>query len=181
MRIVLIGMKGSGKTTTGKVLADHLQVPFIDADAEIEHMHRRERGEALAFRQIFQQYGTTYFQALETRTLQHMARECEHTDYVFACGGGTPLQAENREILPRLGIIIYLDVDRAVLLKRILAHGIPAFFPYQDDAEKSLDVLLAEREPVYKAIADLTIAVGEGSSREAMQTILKELSAYEQH
>ena len=181
MRIVLIGMKGSGKTTIGKLLADTLRVPFIDADAEIEQMHRRERGEALAFRQIFQQYGASYFQALETRTLEHMACDSEHTHYVFACGGGTPLQAENREILPQLGTTIYLHVERAVLLKRILAHGIPAFFPYQDDAEKSLDALLAQRVPVYKAIADLTIAVGEGSSREDMQTILKELSAYEQH
>src|ERR1700731_1947678 len=122
MRIVLIGMKGSGKTTIGRILAETLRVPFIDSDAEIEHMHRRERGEALAFRQIFQQYGATYFQALETRTLQHMACECERTDYVFACGGGTPLQEENREILPQLGTIIFLYVDRAILLKRILAH-----------------------------------------------------------
>ena len=181
MRIVLIGMKGCGKTTIGGLLAETLRVPFIDADTEIERVHRRERGETLSFRQIFKQYGETYFQALDTRTLKHIAREFEHTDYVFACGGRTPLQEENREILPQLGTIIFLHVDKAVLLKRILAQGIPAFFPYQDDAEKSLDELLTQRVPAYKTVADLTIDIGEGTSEEVMHTILKELRAYDQN
>jgi shikimate kinase len=174
-------MKGCGKTTIGRLLAETLQVPFIDADTEIEHMHRWERGETLSFRQIFKQYGETYFQALDTRTLKHIAREFEHMDYVFACGGRTPLQEENREILPQLGTIIFLHVDKPVLLKRILAQGIPAFFPYQDDAEKSLDELLTQRVPAYKTVADLTIDVGEGTSEEVMHTILKELRAYDQN
>jgi shikimate kinase len=47
MSIILIGMKGCGKTTIGTLLAEKLQLPFIDADTEIEKMHRRETGEAL--------------------------------------------------------------------------------------------------------------------------------------
>jgi shikimate kinase len=179
MRIVLIGMKGCGKTTVGRLLAETLRLSFIDADTEAEHVHQQERGEALAFRQIFRQYGETYFQALETRTLKRIAREREHTDYVFACGGRTPLQEENREIIPRLGTIIFLHVDRAVLLKRILAQGIPPFFPYQDDAEKSLDELLTQRVPAYKTLADLTIDVGEETSEEVMSIVLKGLRAIE--
>ena len=76
MSIILIGMKGCGKTTIGTSLAEKLQVPFIDADTEIEKTHRRETGEALSFRQIFKNYGAEYFRALETRTLQHIAKEC---------------------------------------------------------------------------------------------------------
>jgi shikimate kinase len=180
MRILLIGMKGCGKTTIGTLLAETLRVPFIDADTEIERMHWRERGEALSFRQIFKRYGETYFYALDTRTLKHIAREFEKRDFVFACGGRTPLQEENQEILPQLGTIIFLHVDKAVLLKRILAQGIPAFFPYQDDPERSLDELLTQRVPAYKRLADLTIDAGEGTSQELIHTILKELRAYDQ-
>jgi shikimate kinase len=181
MRILLIGMKGCGKTTVGTLLAETLRVPFIDADTEIERMHQRERGEALSFRQIFKRYGETYFYALDTRTLKHIVREFEKRDFVFACGGRTPLQEENQEILPRLGTIIFLHVDKAVLLKRILAQGIPAFFPYQDDPERSLDELLTQRVPAYKRLADLTIDVGEGTSEEVMHTILMELRTYDQY
>jgi shikimate kinase len=181
MRIILIGMKGCGKTTVGTLLAETLRIPFIDADTEIEKMHKRESGEALSVRQIFKQYGETYFQALDTRTLKHIANEFAHTGFVFACGGRTPLQEENQEMLRGLGKIIFLHVEKGVLLKRILAQGIPAFFPYQDDPERSLDELLTERVPAYKKLADLTIDAGEGTSEEVIHTILKELRAYDQH
>ena len=181
MRIVLIGMKGCGKTTVGTVLAETLRVPFLDADTELERMHQRESGEALSFRQIFQRYGETSFQALETRTVQHIAQAFEQRDCVFACGGRTPLQEENQEMLARLGTLIFLQVDRAVLLKRILAQGIPAFFPYPADPARSLDELITQRVPAYKKGADLTIDAGEGTAEEVMQIILKALSTYDQH
>ncbi|HJT56863.1 MAG TPA: shikimate kinase [Ktedonobacteraceae bacterium] len=181
MRIVLIGMKGCGKTTAGALLAQTLQISFIDADVEIEAMHQREKGETLSFRQIFQSYGETYFQALDTRTLQHIARAYEKTNFVFACGGRTPLQEENQEILSRLGTIIFLNIDGAVLLKRILAQGIPAFFPYPDNPERSFDVLLMQRVPVYQRLANLIIDIGAETAQEIVRTILMELRAYEQH
>jgi shikimate kinase len=181
MRIILIGMKGCGKTTIGRLLAEKLRIPFIDADTEIEKMHKRERGEALSFRQIFKQYGEEYFHALDTRTLRHIGHEFASTDFVFACGGRTPLQEENQEILPGLGKIIFLNVEKGVLLKRILAQGIPAFFPYPDDPERSLDELLRERAPVYRNLANLTVDIGEETYQEIIHTLLRELRAYEQN
>ncbi len=181
MSIVLIGMKGCGKTTVGALLAETLRVPFLDADTEIERMHYRETGESLSFRQVFQQYGEAYFQALDTRTLQNIARAYKQRDFVFAYGGRTPLRRENQELLARMGIILFLHVDRDVLLKRILTQGIPAFFPYPGDPERSLDELLTRRAPIYKALANLTITIGEESADEVVHTILSELRAYEQH
>lgn len=178
MGIVLIGMKGCGKTTIGKLLAERLQVPFIDSDTEIEKMHRRNSGEAMAFREIFRRYGEKYFHALDTETLKHIARDSGDTDFVFACGGRTPLQEENQEILPRLGKIIFLNVEKATLLKRILAQGIPAFFPYQDDPERSLDELLARRLPVYKKLADMIVDVGEAPAEEVVHAIVTGLRDY---
>jgi shikimate kinase len=181
MRIVLIGMKGCGKTTVGRLLAATLHVPFIDADTEIERMHQRERGEVLPFRQIFRQHGEEYFQALDTRTLQHIARAFAGKAFVFACGGRTPLQEENQEMLARLGTMLFLRVDRAVLLKRILAQGVPPFFPYQDNPERSLDELLGQREPVYQKLANVTIEVGKETPAEIVQAMLRELGAYDQY
>ena len=178
MRIILVGMKGCGKTTVGTLLAEKSQRSFIDSDTEIEKTHGREKGEAISFRQIFKQYGEKYFRALETRTLKHIAKEFGNTDFVFACGGRTPLQEENQEILLGLGKIIFLNVEKDVLLKRILAQGIPAFFPYPADPSKSLDELLTERLPTYKKLADITIDVSEGTSEEIVHTIMTELKDY---
>ncbi|HEY7419954.1 MAG TPA: shikimate kinase [Ktedonobacteraceae bacterium] len=180
MNIVLIGMKGCGKTTLGRLLAKKLQLTFIDSDTAIEQMHRQEKGEALLFREIFKRYGEAYFSALETRTLQHIAQTCETTKIALACGGQTPLREKNQQILSGLGTIIYLQVSEPVLLKRILAHGVPAFFPYPDDPEKSLHELLAQRLPVYKKLAHITVDVSAGTPDEAVHTILTELR-YDEH
>lgn len=181
MRIILIGMKGCGKTTLGTLLAEKLQISFIDSDTEIEKTYGREKGEAISFRQVFKKYGEKYFRALETRTLKHIANEYSNTDFVFACGGRTPLQEENQEILPGLGKIIFLNVEKDVLLKRILAQGIPAFFPYQGDPDRSLDELLMERVPAYKKLADVTIDASEGTSEELVHTIMTELKDYDKN
>ncbi len=178
MRVIFVGMKGCGKTTIGRLLAKKMQVAFIDADAYIEKTYAQESGKELPFREIFKQYGDEHFHVLDTQALRNIAKEFARRDFVFACGGRTPLLAENQEILARLGTIIFLEVEKGVLLKRILAQGIPAFFPYQDDPARSLDELLTERAPVYKSIADITIDSSNGTAEETVTTILTELRSY---
>ena len=181
MRLILIGMKGCGKTTLGRRLAERLHVPFIDSDAEIEQTHRRERGEALPFRQIFARYGATYFQALDARMLQGIAEEYAGRDFVLSCGGQTPLQEENRTVLKRLGTLVYLQVARDVLLQRILAQGVPASFPYPDDPARSLDVLLAQRQPIYAELADITLDTSNGATEELIAPLLTKLQEHDTH
>lgn len=181
MRIVLIGMKGCGKTTIGRLLAEKLQVAFFDADAEIETMHARERDEVLSFREIFRKYGETYFQALDSRTLAHIAQASDRQDFVFACGGRTPLRPENQAMLRGLGNIIFLNVAKSVLLQRTLAQGIPTFFPYPHDPERSLDKLLTERLPVYKQLADWVLDIGEEAPASVVHAILAELKDHDKN
>jgi shikimate kinase len=178
MRIILIGMKGCGKTTIGTLLAAKLQVPFIDSDTEIERTHQRERGEALSFRQIFKEYGEVYFNSLDMRVLKHIAEEFSKTDVVFACAGRTPLQEENQEILRGLGKIVFLNLEKSVLLKRILTQGIPAFFPYPDDPERSFNELVAERFSAYTRLADITLDISEEEPEIVVRTILEEVRDY---
>ena len=181
MRIIFIGMKSCGKTTSGKLLAKRLDITFIDSDTVIEILHTQERGEILPFRAIFQQYGAAYFHQLETRALQQIAQEYAEKDVILSCGGQAPLRRENQEILSRLGTIVFLQVEKSVLLKRILARGIPASFPYPDDAEKSLTVLMEERLPIYQALADLTTSLDDGPREESVDIIQAELQDYAKH
>jgi shikimate kinase len=175
IKIILIGMKGSGKTTIGRLLAQRLHVAFIDADSEIEKMHQREKGEVLPFREIFSTYGATYFQTLDAESLRHIARGQEYTNFVFACGGRTPLQEENQQMLKELGTIIFLNVEKAVLLKHIFAQGTPAFFRYKDDPQRSLEELLQGRQPTYRALADIVIDISEEAPEQVVDSIIAEL------
>lgn len=175
MRIVLIGMKGCGKTTIGTLLAERLHIPFIDSDAEIEKIYQLTTGEALPFRQIFKQHGEAYFHALEISALKHIVQEFGQANVILACGGRTPLQEQNQALLAELGEIIFLNLEKTILLKRILAQGIPAFFRYPDDPERSLNELLSERLPVYKKLADRTLDIGAEAPEEVVHTILTEI------
>ena len=116
-------MKACGKTTIGTLLSEKLQLLFIDSDTEIEIIHKQEGDEAISFRQIFKKYGEKYFDTLDRRILKHVAKEYGNADLIFACSGRTPLQEGNQEILFGLGQIIFLNVEKSVLLKRILAQG----------------------------------------------------------
>jgi len=165
LNLILIGMKSSGKTTIGRLLARKLGLRFTDVDAEIERLHAEQKGERLPFREIFKLYGKDYFRTLETAALRALAVNLSpptlssphRTPFVLATGGGLPLAEENRPLLKALGIIVFLDVAPEVLLPRITARGIPAFFPYPDDPAKSLAELLAARNPIYAALARITV------------------------
>jgi shikimate kinase len=178
MRIILIGMKGCGKTTIGTLLATNLSVPFIDCDTEIEKAYEQEYGEILPFRQIFVRCGKEYFHTLEVKALKNIVRRGKEADFIFSCGGSTPLYQENREILLGLGKSIFLNVEKGILLKRILAQGVPAFFPYQDDAQRSLEILLEERLPIYQQLADITLNIAEETPERVVSAILEKVRNY---
>ncbi|MCL5099001.1 MAG: shikimate kinase [Candidatus Omnitrophica bacterium] len=177
-RIIVIGMKSSGKTTTGKLLARKLGLPFTDMDSEIERLHREEKGERLRFRDIFTKYGKDYFRNLETSALRALSDSTEPTSFVLATGGGLPLAEENRKLLARLGLIVFLDVAQEVLLPRILAGGIPAFFPYPDDPARSLAEILEVRRPIYRALAQITIECRAESPKDIADNIVNQLEKH---
>jgi shikimate kinase len=161
--VVLIGMKSSGKTSVGQALAQTMQAVFVDVDSEIEQQYTMQHHATRSFREIFHAHGRAYFRTLEQTTLAHLADQLQGKVAVLATGGGTPLEPENQPFLRSLGTIVFLDTDRQVLLSRITAGGIPAFFPYPDDPQRSLDELLAARRPIYAQLADITIACGDES------------------
>ena len=177
-KLILIGMKSSGKSTSGRILARKLGRSFTDMDAQIERLHREQKQENLCFRDIFAKHGKEYFRNLETAALRALVNSRDEAPSVLATGGGLPLAEENRTLLARLGTIVFLDVHQDVLLSRILKGGIPAFFPYPDDPARSLAEILAARRPVYRALAHLTIECGGEAPETIAETIINRL---EQH
>ena len=155
LRLFLIGPMGSGKSTVGRHLADLLACSFIDSDAEIES----RAGADIPW--IFDVEGEAGFRRRETTVLKDLV---EHPAAVIATGGGTVLAAENREMMARAGVVVFLNVSVAQQLKRTgSGEGRPLL--QGRGHEETLKQLMAEREPLYRALADVIISAGVGNAR----------------
>jgi len=144
--VVLLGMMGAGKTSVGRALAEILSVPFYDADAEIE----KASGRSVA--SIFADYGEAEFRRLERQVI---ARLLQSGICVLSLGGGAFIDPQTRERINTAALSVWLKVDHALLLERVLRHGNRPLLKDGDPKEK-MERLLAEREPVY-AQADLVV------------------------
>ena len=126
MKIFLLGLPGSGKTTLGKELSIALRLPFVDLDSEIE----RHEGKKIV--EIFAENGEAYFRKLESIELK---KGCTSTaEFVMATGGGTPCFFDNMKWINQAGKSIFLDVpareivrrmERTSLLERPLLGSLP--------------------------------------------------------
>jgi shikimate kinase len=144
--IVLIGLMGAGKTAVGRRLANKLDLPFIDADTEIEV------AAGASISEIFAEHGEAYFRQGERKVI---ARLLQNGPQVLATGGGAYMNADTRAAIKARGLSVWLKADAKVLLKRVgrrstrplLAGGEP---------EKVMRKLMGERYPIY-AEADVTV------------------------
>jgi len=160
--IVLIGMMGSGKSTVGRELARLLSLPFIDTD----HILVNKLGRPVT--QIFRIYGETAFRDHETRILQDISEE----PLVVATGGGTVLRAENWDHLKRIGRIVFLDVDRTVLLDRLeRTKKRRPLLEYADWKER-FNAILDERRAVYEQ-AEFKVSVTDESAQQVAEKVLQ--------
>lgn len=110
MNIVLIGMRGSGKSTIGKRLAQKLQKTFIETDTIIEIKQR------LTVRQIVKKFGWKYFRDIESDVAREVAR---FENAVIATGGGLVIRAQNVHFLKKNGFFIHLTANIDTLIARI--------------------------------------------------------------
>jgi len=144
--IVLVGMPGSGKSAVGRRLAARLELPFVDADEEIE----RAAGKPIT--DIFKDHGEPYFRDGERKVIARLLRS---GPLVLATGGGAFMVAETQENIRQGGISIWLKAEFEVLMKRIKRrHDRPLL--KTDDPGATLRKLMQERDPIY-ALADLTV------------------------
>jgi len=158
---------GAGKTTTGRQLAKALGKPFFDCDREIE------ASTGVDIPLIFELEGEVGFRKRERDMLEKLT---ERQGIVLATGGGAVLDEDNRKRLVSRGFVIYLQAPIEFLLERtardrkrpLLADG---------DPRERLEAVLAEREPLYRQVADLAVTTTRRSARYVVRDILKRLDA----
>jgi len=110
MKIFLIGYRCTGKTTIGKILAEHLNLNFIDTDMLIEQ-HAR-----LSILQIVEKYGWGKFRQIEKEVLFTTQ---DNTNVVIATGGGIIINPENQIFIKKNGTCVWLDADLNTILHRL--------------------------------------------------------------
>ena len=147
--LYLIGMMGSGKSSTGRPLAERLGYGFVDADAVIEQVTGSNISE------IFERDGEDHFRDLETQVLRSIS---ERHSLLVATGGGIVTRSENWGMMHQ-GIVIWLDVERDQLLLRLQKDSTQRPLLQVNDPGEAVDEILSERRPLYNE-ADLTVVIG---------------------
>jgi shikimate kinase len=112
MKIFLIGLPGSGKTTLAKELAATLKLPYVDLDVEIE------KAEMKTIPQIFKDRKEPYFRKIEAHLLKSLCQS--DSSFVMATGGGAPCFFENMATMNQSGTTIFLDVPTMEIARRIV-------------------------------------------------------------
>ena len=150
--LYLVGMMGSGKTSTGRPLAERLGYGFVDADAVVE------QAAGCTIPEIFENEGEPGFRALESQVLNAIS---QRHSLVVATGGGVVTRPENWGLL-HSGIVVWLDVARDELMKRLQDDATVRPLLQAPDPEAALNNLLMERRSLY-AEADLTVVINDES------------------
>jgi shikimate kinase len=160
--IVMIGLMGAGKTSIGKRLAAWLDMPFSDADQEIE------KAAGKTINDIFAENGESYFRDGERRVIARLLAEGSK---VLATGGGAFMNAQTRQRIAASGVSIWLRADLDTLMARVLRRdGRPLL--KAPDPRGVMQKLIGDRYPFY-AQADIAV-----ESRDvAHETIVEEIVA----
>lgn len=152
---------GAGKTTVGKLLAQHLNKRFVDCDREIENRS------GVSIPLIFEIEGETGFRRRESRVLEELAAR---DDLVLATGGGAILSEQNRKLLTGRGTVVYLRASvHELWLRTRYDKNRPLL--QGNDVRSKLRTLYAQRDPLYREIADIIV----DTSRQSVRTLVLQL------
>lgn len=163
--IYLVGMPGAGKTTVGRQLARRLDRAFRDADQEVE----ARTGVRIPV--IFDIEGEAGFRDREARVIAELANE---SNLVVATGGGALLRPENRAALKQGGIVVYLHVAPQLLFERTRLDPNRPLLQVADPMKK-IEELFAQRDPLYREVADIVINSVGGSIGNLVRLVEREL------
>jgi shikimate kinase len=165
--IALVGLMGVGKSSVGRRLANALELPFRDADSEIEAAAGR------SIPDIFADLGEPAFREGERRVI---ARLLDQPAHVLATGGGAFMNPETRALIKARALSVWLKADLEVLARRVgrkdsrpLLKGKDPLAVLHDQAEL--------RYPAY-AEADVIVETGDAAHHVTVDQVIRALSAY---
>ena len=165
--IVLVGLMGVGKSCIGRALARLYDLPFSDADAEIES------AAGCSIEDIFGLYGEEEFRDGERRVI---ARLLEQPARVLAAGGGAFMDPRTRDRIRERALSVWLRADIEILLRRVGRRGNRPLL--KADAPRAvLERLIAERYPVY-AEADITVETTREAPAETVARVDEAIRAH---
>lgn len=165
MLVIMVGPPGSGKSTVGRAVAGRLGVEFADFDDAMSMTHGLPPGELVV------ELGRQRFHELEIAMLKEVLAEAAG---VLALGGGTPTAPGAADLLAPF-TVVFLDADLESVLKR---EGLLPLHPWLlPNPRAHLRQLLAERRPVYQAVASHTVVTVGRSVDEVVDEVLALLAA----
>jgi shikimate kinase len=167
-RVLLVGPRGSGKTSVGRALAGQLGWRFVDADEELQ------RRAGMTIREIFAAEKEEGFREREAALLPEL---CALEDAVIACGGGVVLRPDNRARLSAAGLVVLLMADVDTLHRRTSID--PASAATRPDlaggGREEVAAKLAERAELYRAVAQVVVNTARLSPEELAGLIVAAL------
>ena len=169
MRVFLIGPPGAGKSTVGRHLAAQLQASFFDLDEVIQE----RAGADIPW--IFDVEGESGFRNRESAVVNDFASK---DNVVIATGGGVVLRAENRAAMSRASTVVYLEASLSTLVSRTTGKTKRPLLVGKD-VRKVLREIMAVREPLYREVADITVASTGGSAKRLAGVIAEKLESFD--
>lgn len=169
MKIALIGMPAIGKTSIGRKLARHYNLPFHDLD----HLLINDLGCSIP--EYFERMGEAAFRNAETRVLKQTVQD--GVSGILATGGGIVLRPENREALRQFCHVIYLEAQPEMLLRRVKNDKTRPLLQVADPLAK-LQELYAQRHAFYEETAHFRIKADTVGLRTVLQTLYAHLDPH---
>ena len=163
-RIALIGLRGGGKSTLGQLLAEHLGVPFIELDREIE----RHSGANLS--EIFDMFGQETFRRAEREALDDVLRR--HPHFVIATSGSIVTEPGTLELLLASCFTVWVRAEPEEHMKRVMAQGDMRPMANNARAMEDLVSILKSREPLY-AKAEAVLATTGKTPEQNLAELLR--------
>ena len=164
--LVLVGLMATGKTTVGRLVAEHLDRPLIDSDLQIEARTGR------AVRDIWRTDGEPSIRRLESEVLAEAL--ATPAPAVIAAAGGVVLAEENRALLQGAdAVVVWLRARTATQLQRVRSAGDEHRPLLDDDPEGMLERMAIDRTPLYEAVADRIVDVDDRTPTDVASEVLE--------
>jgi shikimate kinase len=172
MNIVLIGYRGTGKTSVGMALSKRLGRDFCDTDDYIEKRLK------MPIREMVAREGWTFFRAKEKEAIHEVS--C-FKDYVIAAGGGVVLDAENVKHLKKNGIVVLLEATTTTILERMHRDkmteqqrpSLTGKDPYEE-----IEEVLEFRKPLYQKAMDFSVDTTSKAIDQVVGEVVQKLEKY---